>query len=150
MKQISFADTGFERTNKRTRKRVFLEEMEQVVPWSALVARIDRHIQRAATGRPPFATETMLRIHFLQQWFGLSDPAMEEALHDVPLYRRVAGREPDLRGLRPHLAVRGVLRALPRRGVLADEVGVMTHTVTVRCVAILPRPERPAWPHRPS
>ena len=91
MEQISFADTGFERTSKRTRKRVFLEEMEQVVPWSALVARVERHIQRAATGRPPFATETMLRIHFLQQWFGLSDPAMEEALHDVPVYRSFAG-----------------------------------------------------------
>lgn len=91
MKQISFADTGFERTSKRTRKRVFLDEMEQVVPWAKLVARIERHIQRAATGRPPFAVETMLRIHFLQQWFGLSDPAMEEALHDVPLYRGFAG-----------------------------------------------------------
>jgi IS5 family transposase len=43
--------------------------------------------REAKTGRPPFAIETMLRIHYLQQWFGLSDPAMEEALHDVPLYR---------------------------------------------------------------
>ena len=45
------------------------------------------------TGRPPFAVQTMLRIHFLQQWFGLSDPAMEEALHDVPLYREFAGAD---------------------------------------------------------
>jgi transposase, IS5 family len=45
---------------------------------------------KAKTGRPPFGIETMLRIHYLQQWFGLSDPAMEEALHDVPLYREFA------------------------------------------------------------
>jgi IS5 family transposase len=44
-----------------------------------------------AAGRPPFPVETMLRIHFMQQWFGLSDPAMEEALFDVPLYREFAG-----------------------------------------------------------
>ena len=41
-------------------------------------------------GRPPFALESMLRVHFMQQWFTLSDPAMEEALHDVPLFREFA------------------------------------------------------------
>lgn len=46
---------------------------------------------KSKTGRPPFAIETMLRIHYMQQWFGLSDPAMEEALHDVPLYLEFAG-----------------------------------------------------------
>lgn len=49
------------------------------------------HSPRAKTGQPPFAIEAMLRIYYLQQWFGLSDPAMEEALHDVPLYREFAG-----------------------------------------------------------
>jgi IS5 family transposase len=55
------------------------------------VAVVEPHAPRAKTGRPPFAIETMLRIHYLQQWFGLSDPAMEEALHDVPLYREFTG-----------------------------------------------------------
>jgi transposase, IS5 family len=91
MKQISLASTGFELSSKRTRKRVFLEDMDRVVPWAELVALIEPHYGRASTGRPPFAIETMLRIHFLQQWFGLSDPAMEEALHDIPLYRQFAG-----------------------------------------------------------
>ncbi|MBU6502232.1 MAG: IS5 family transposase [Burkholderiales bacterium] len=71
---------------KRTRKREFLGEMNYVVPWAELVALIEPHAPAGKTGRPPFAMLTMLRIHFLQQWFGLSDPAMEEALHDVPLY----------------------------------------------------------------
>ena len=52
---------------------------------------VEPHAPRPKTGRPPFAVETILRIHYLQQWFGLSDPAMEESLHDVPLYREFAG-----------------------------------------------------------
>lgn len=91
MKQISLAATGFEIVTKRTRKREFLDEMNQVVPWVELIALIEPHAPAGKTGRPPFAVATMLRIHFLQQWFGLSDPAMEEALHDVPLYREFAG-----------------------------------------------------------
>jgi IS5 family transposase len=90
MKQISLA-TGFEISTKRTRKREFLDEMNLVVPWAELIALIEPHAPTGKTGRPPFAVATMLRIHFMQQWFGLSDPAMEEALHDVPLYREFAG-----------------------------------------------------------
>ena len=61
------------------------------MPWAALLALIAPHAPVAKTGRPPFALETLLRIHFLQQWYGLSDVAMEEALFDVPLYREFAG-----------------------------------------------------------
>ena len=86
MKQISLAATGFELVTKRTRKREFLDEMSLVVPWVELVGLIEPHAPLGKTGRPPFAVLTMLRIHFMQQWFGLSDPAMEEALHDTPLY----------------------------------------------------------------
>ena len=91
MKQISLATTGFELVTKRTRKREFLDEMNLVVPWSELVELIEPHAPLGKTGRPPFAVSTMLRIHFMQQWFGLSDPAMEEALHDTPLYCEFAG-----------------------------------------------------------
>ncbi|MEJ7685543.1 MAG: IS5 family transposase [Variovorax sp.] len=82
---------GLNLSIKKTRKREFLDEMNRVVPWSALVEIVEPHSPRAKTGRPPFSIETMLRIHYLQQWFGLSDPSMEEALHDVPLYREFAG-----------------------------------------------------------
>ena len=90
MKQISLAATGFELAAKRTRKREFLDEMDRVIPWSQLLALIAPHAPAGKTGRPPFATEVMLRIHLLQQFFGHSDPAMEEALHDIPLYREFA------------------------------------------------------------
>lgn len=96
MKQQSLATAGFELASKRTRKREFLDEMNLVVPWSQLVGLIQPHAPAGKTGRPPFAVETMLRIHFMQQWFGLSDPAMEEALHDVPLYCQFARLDPGM------------------------------------------------------
>ena len=87
MKQLGL---GLNLSTKRTRKREFLEEMERVVPWTALVQVVEPYYPRAKTGRPPFRIETMLRIHYLQQWFALSDPAMEEALHDMPVFREFA------------------------------------------------------------
>lgn len=90
MKQMSLATTGFELVSKRTRKREFLDEMNLVIPWSELLSLIAPHAPAGKTGRPPFATEVMLRIHLLQQFFGHSDPAMEEALHDIPLYQEFA------------------------------------------------------------
>src|SRR5215471_11984533 len=72
MKQISL---GLNLSTKKTRKREFLNYMERVVPWKALVQIIEPHWPKSKTGRPPFAIETMLHIHYLQHWFGLSDPA---------------------------------------------------------------------------
>ena len=85
---------------KKTRKQVFLDQMDQVVPWAALVELIAPYYPEGLKGRPPFSLTTMLRVHFMQQWFTLSDPAMEEAFFDTPLYREFAlleqfGRLPD-------------------------------------------------------
>ena len=96
MKQMSLEApmyTGFELRAKRTRKRAFLEQMDRVVPWAELVALIEPYAPKAGPkgGRPPFAVEKLLRIHFLQQWFGLSDPAVEEALYDTPLLASFVG-----------------------------------------------------------
>ncbi len=93
MKQMGLGESGFERKTKRTRKREFLDEMNLVVPWAELVSLIAPHAPApgAKGGRPPFAVQTMLRIHFLQQWFNLSDPAMEEALYDMALFREFSG-----------------------------------------------------------
>jgi IS5 family transposase len=84
-------DLGLNLSTKRTRKREFLAQMDRVMPWGDLVAVVSPYTRESKTGRPPFAVLTMLRIHFMQQWFTLSDPAMEEALHDVPLFREFAG-----------------------------------------------------------
>jgi transposase, IS5 family len=87
MKQASL---GLNLDIRKTRKRQFLEQMDQVVPWAALVELIAPYYPEGRTGRPPFGLQTMLRTHFMQQWFSLSDPAMEEAFFDTPLYREFA------------------------------------------------------------
>ena len=123
MKQMSLSTTGFERKTKRTRKREFLDEMNLVVPWAELVGLIAPHApaRGAKGGRPPFAVETMLRIHFLQQWFNLSDPAMEEALYDTPMFREFAGLDagednlPDESTIRKRPANPGPPRPMIRR-----------------------------------
>lgn len=90
--------TGFERYTKKTRRAEFLEEMEQVVPWRKLCALVEPHYPQAGQGRPPVGVERMLRMYFLQQWFNLSDPAVEEALYDSMVLRQFVGidlgREP--------------------------------------------------------
>lgn len=90
--------TGFERYTKKTRREAFLEEMEQVVPWAQLCALLEPHYPKAGHGRRPVGVERMLRIYFLQQWFNLSDPAVEEALYDSVVMRQFVGidlgREP--------------------------------------------------------
>jgi IS5 family transposase len=99
MKQRTLAMmTGFERFGKKTKRALFLEEMEQVVPWTKLCGLIEPHYPKAGNGRPPVGVERMLRIYFLQQWFNLSDPAVEEALYDSAVMRGFVGidlgREP--------------------------------------------------------
>jgi len=83
--------TGFERYTKKTKRALFLEEMEQVVPWRELCALLEPHYPKAGNGRPPVGVERMLRIYFLQQWFNLSDPGVEEALYDSAVLRQFAG-----------------------------------------------------------
>ena len=84
---------GLNLVSRTTRKRQFLRQMEQVVPWKPLVDLIAPFYPEGRNGRPPFPLETMLRVHFMQQWFSLSDPAMEEAFFDTPLYREFAQLE---------------------------------------------------------
>ncbi len=90
MKQASLA---LNLSVKKTRKREFLDQMEHVVPWAGLVELISPFYPDGRTGRPPFSLATMLRIHFMQQWFSLSDPVMEEAFFVTPLYREFAKLE---------------------------------------------------------
>lgn len=90
MKQLSMG-TGFEKYSKMTRREQFLGEMERIVPWAALCALIAPHYPKAGDGRPPKSLEMMLRIYFLQQWFNLSDPAVEEALYDSRTMQTFAG-----------------------------------------------------------
>ncbi len=90
MDQISFADAEYAGKRKKTRREVFLEEMELVVPWKGLLKLIEPHYPTAGRGRRPYPLESMLRVHLMQNWFALSDPAMEEALYEIASLRSFA------------------------------------------------------------
>jgi IS5 family transposase len=91
MAQMTFGDAEFAGKGKTTRKERFLSEMEQVVPWAALQRLIAPVYPEAGNGRRPYPLATMLRVYLMQNWFSLSDPAMEDALHDMPALRQFAG-----------------------------------------------------------
>ena len=80
MKQSSFSDLAYEHKKKTTRKERFLGEMEAILPWDELLKPIEERYPTAGQGRRPVPAEVMLRIYFLQQWYGLSDPGMEDSL----------------------------------------------------------------------
>jgi IS5 family transposase len=91
-KQLGFGDYEQTTAKKRTKREKFLAEMDAVVPWQALIALIVPYYPKTGSkgGRPPYPLPTMLRIHLMQQWYSLSDPAMEDALIEVPTMRRFA------------------------------------------------------------
>ncbi len=93
MKQTTFASAAWERKGKVTRRERFLGEMDQVIPWAQIVALIKPHYPKAGNGTQPMPMERMLRIYFMQQWFNLSDPAMEDSLYDSESMRRFGGIE---------------------------------------------------------
>ena len=99
MKQQTLADGSFEKFRKKTRKEQFLDEMETLIPWKQLTEVIEPFYPNPqGAGRRPIGIERMLRIQFLQHWFNLSDPAVEESLHDSRAMRNCVGidlgREP--------------------------------------------------------
>ena len=92
MRQQSFAANDFEKYRKKTRKEIFLEEMDQIIPWKALSKVIKPYYPKPkGAGRRPIGIQRMLRIHFLQHWFELSDPGAEEALYDSRAMRQFVG-----------------------------------------------------------
>jgi IS5 family transposase len=91
MAQMTFGDAEYGAKRKKTRREIFLAEMEQVVPWKSLLDLIEPLYPVAGRGRQPYPLQTMLRIHLMQNWFGLSDPAMEEALYEITPMRTFAG-----------------------------------------------------------
>ena len=129
MKQMTFADAEYAGKRKQTRKELFLIEMDRVVPWKGLIALIEPHYPKGEGGRPSYPLMAMLRVHLMQNWFGYSDPAMEEALYETTILRQFAGltleRIPDettilnfRRLLEKHKLATGILAVI--NGYLGD------------------------------
>ncbi len=93
--QLGFSDWERSRVRKQTRKEKFLCEMEAVLPFSTLVKVMQPFYPQGGPqgGRPPYGLETMLRIHLMQNWWSLSDDAIEDALIDTSAIRRFAGTD---------------------------------------------------------
>jgi IS5 family transposase len=92
MRQTTLASQGsFEKHGRKSKREQFLENMNAIVPWSDLEGLIAPHYPNAGNGRRPVGLSVMLRVYFLQQWFNLSDPGVEEALYESPVLRRFAG-----------------------------------------------------------
>ena len=89
--QASFADLEYQGKKRRTRREVFLERMESLVPWEKLEGRIRPHYFSSERGRRPYSLSVMLRVHIVQLCYNLSDPAMEDLLYEAESVRRFAG-----------------------------------------------------------
>jgi IS5 family transposase len=89
--QTLASQVSFEKHGRKSKRELFLDQMEQVVPWSELSALVLPHYPKAGNGRQPVGLSIMLRTYFLQQWFNLSDPGMEEAFYESAVLRRFAG-----------------------------------------------------------
>jgi len=93
MKQTTIVSAAWYKKGKATRQERFLGEMDPVIPWVPIVALIELYYPKTGSGTQPMPLERMLRIHFMQQWFNLSDPAMEDAIYDSASMRRFSGIE---------------------------------------------------------
>src|SRR5665213_575913 len=128
MKQQSLASQGvFERYGRKSRRELFLDEMEKIVPWSGLEALVRPHYAKAGKGRQPVGLSIMLRTYFVQQWFNLSDPGVEELLYESAAVRRFVGVDlgiapaPDERTV---LRFRHMLEEHELGGLMLDAVNV--------------------------
>lgn len=93
MKQMTFADAEYAGKRKQTRKELFLIEMDRVVPWKGLIALIEPHYPKGEDRRAAYPLMAVLRFHLMQNWFGYSDPAMEQSLYETTILRKFSGEE---------------------------------------------------------
>ncbi len=92
MRQATLASQAmFQKYGRKSRRELFLDEMERIVPWSAMCSLVRPHYAKAGNGRRPVGLEIILRTYFVQQWFNLSDPGVEEALYESPVLQRFVG-----------------------------------------------------------
>src|SRR5690554_8051349 len=95
MTQLTFAEAEYATKKRKTRREVFLEKMDELIPWKQIEKKLSKHYHKGRTGRPPYPLSTMLRVHCLQLFYNLSDPAMEDALYEIESMRHFAGLKLD-------------------------------------------------------
>jgi IS5 family transposase len=127
-KQISFAQAEFAGKKRITRREKFLGDMEKVMPWGRLVGVVEPHYPRGERGRPPVGIERMLRIYFLQQWYALSDEALEDAIYDSQAMRSFAGIDLSVEAVPDATTLLNFRHLLEKHGLtkaIFEQVGAM-------------------------
>ncbi len=114
--QLTFSDSEFSNKRRQTRKEKFLGRMDKLIPWARLEAVIEPHYPKAGNGRRSYLLSTMLRIHCMQQWYNLSDPAMEDALYEIASMRLFAGLSLD-KAIPDHTTILKFRHLLERQGL---------------------------------
>ncbi len=166
MSQISFAEAEQASKKNLTRREIFLQDMDQVIPWKAFVKLIEPHYPVAGRGCKPYPLESMLRVHLMQNFFTLSDPAMEDALYDTPCLRSFAGLslhdaipdETTILNFRHLLEandlaedmLRKVNALLARKGLMLKRGSIGSSMVTTVRPAWSRSPRLHSHPHEPS
>ena len=148
--QGSFSQAEYAGKKKQTRRDKFLAEMERVVPWARLVDRLRPFYPKGERGRPPIGLERMLRLYFMQQWYGLADEALEDALYDSQALRGFAGIDlavaavPDattVMNFRHWLEQHDLTRALfDEIGAMLEERGLLMRQGTIVDATIIAAP----------
>lgn len=95
MDQITFSEAEYQTKKRKTRREIFLERMDKLLPWKQLEKKVARYYPKGQNGRPPYPLSAMLRVHCMQLFYNLSDPAMEDALYEIESMRQFAGLKLD-------------------------------------------------------
>jgi transposase, IS5 family len=95
MDQITFSEAEYQTKKRKTRREIFLERMDKLIPWQKLEKKVARYYPKGQNGRPPYPLSAMLRVHFMQLFYNLSDPAMEDALYEIQSMRQFGGLKLD-------------------------------------------------------
>ncbi|MBR2513261.1 MAG: IS5 family transposase, partial [Halomonas sp.] len=95
MDQITFSEAEYQNKKRKTRREIFLERMDRLIPWQQLEKKVARYYPKGESGRPPYPLSAMLRVHCMQLFYNLSDPAMEDALYEIESMRHFAGLKLD-------------------------------------------------------
>jgi transposase len=95
MSQITFSEAEYQNKKRKTRREIFLERMDKLIPWKQLEKKVSHYYPKGQTGRPPYALSAMLRVHCMQLFYNLSDPAMEDALYEIESMPHFAGLKLD-------------------------------------------------------
>lgn len=132
MKQWSFADAEYAVTRKKTRREKSLQDVDRAVPWKVLADLTELHYPKAGKGQRPYPMEMMLRIHFMEPWFSMSDPAIEEALHDVVLMCGFAGLSLFSASIPDETMILNFRRLLEKNGLAAEILLAVNQWFTVQ------------------